>query len=73
VPKLSPISWKDLVRHLHKFGFDGPYQGGKHPYMIKGRLVLIIPNPHKKEIGVELLTRILKQAGISKKNWLVKK
>jgi len=46
VSKLSPISWKDLVRHLRKFGFDGPYQQGKHPYMIKGDLVLTIPNPH---------------------------
>ena len=67
--KLSPISWAELVRRLRKLGFDGPYKGGKHPYMIKGNLVLTIPNPHKKEIGVDLLQRILKQAGISKGEW----
>jgi len=73
VPKLNPISWNDLVRRLRKFGFDGPYQQGKHPYMVRGSLVLTVPNPHKKEIGVDLLTRILKQAGVSRKNWLMKK
>lgn len=73
MPKLNPISWNDLVRRLRKFGFDGPYQQGKHPYMVRGGLVLTVPNPHKKEIGVDLLTRILKQAGVSRKNWLMKK
>ena len=73
MPKLNPISWNDLIRRLRKFGFDGPYQQGKHPYMVRGSLVLTVPNPHKKEIGVDLLTRILKQAGVSRKNWLMKK
>ena len=73
MPKLNPISWNDLVRRLRKFGFDGPYQQVKYPYMVRGSLVLTVPNPHKKEIGVDLLTRILKQAGVSRKNWLMKK
>ena len=50
--------------------FDGPFQGGKHPYMIRGDLVLTLPNPHKKEIGVDLIQRILRQAGISREEWL---
>jgi len=37
--------------------------------MIKDSLVLTIPNPHKKEIGVDLLKRILKQAGVSREDW----
>ncbi len=64
--ELSPVSWADLVRRLRKLGFDGPYQGGKHPYMIKGNLVLTIPNPHRRDIGVALLSRILRRAGVSK-------
>jgi predicted RNA binding protein YcfA (HicA-like mRNA interferase family) len=68
--KLVPIAWHDLVGMLRKFGFDGPYSGGKHPYMIKGDLVLTIPNPHRKEISVDLLTRILKQAEITREEWL---
>jgi predicted RNA binding protein YcfA (HicA-like mRNA interferase family) len=70
VARLAPVSWEDLVRGLRRFGFDGPYRGGKHPYMVKGDLVLTIPNPHRKEISVDLLRRILKRAGIAKEEWL---
>jgi predicted RNA binding protein YcfA (HicA-like mRNA interferase family) len=70
VPEISPISWLDLVKKLRKLGFDGPFQGGKHPYMIRNGLVLTIPNPHKKEISPALLTRILRQAGVSREDWI---
>ncbi|MQY59021.1 MAG: addiction module toxin, HicA family [Clostridia bacterium] len=68
--KLSPVPWIELVRRLRKLGFEGPYRGGKHPYIVKGNLVLTIPNPHRKEIGVDLLIRILKQAAITRKESL---
>ena len=67
--ELSPVSWTELVRRLRKLGFDGPYQGGKHPYMVRGDLVLTIPNPHQKDIGVPLLYRILRRAGINIDEW----
>jgi len=67
--KFTPVSWTNLVRKLKTFGFDGPYQGGKHPYMIRGDLVLTIPNPHRTEISVDLLVRILLQAHISREEW----
>jgi len=70
VAKLSPISWLHLVKKPKKFEFQGPYRGGKHPYMVKGNLVLTIPNPHKKEISVDLLIRILRQANIEKEEWI---
>lgn len=67
--KLTPVSWSDLVKTLQNLGFDGPYCGGKHPFMVKGDLVLTIPNLHRKEISVDLLVRILKQAGVSREDW----
>ncbi len=70
MPKLSPVSWRDFVKRLRILGFEGPFQEGKHPYMIKGNISLTIPNPHEKEISVDLLIRILKQAGISREEWL---
>ena len=70
MPKLNPVSWKQLVKRLTELGFEGPFSGGKHPQMRKGNLTLIIPNPHKKEITVGLLQRILSQAGISREEWL---
>lgn len=44
MPPLGPISRKDLVRRLRAAGFDGPYSGGKHSFMVKGNLTLTIPN-----------------------------
>ena len=70
--KLTPVSWTELVKRLRKLDFEGPYQGGKHPYMIKDDLVLTIPNPHRKEISIDLLSRILKRAGITREEWLKK-
>ena len=70
MPKLTPVSWKVLVKRLNKLGFEGPYSGGKHPFMVKNDLVLTIPNPHKAVISVDLLSRILRQAKISREEWL---
>ena len=69
MPSFGPISRKGLIRCLRKVGFDGPYSGGKHSFMIKGDVTLTIPNPHKGNIGRELLARILRQAGITRKEW----
>jgi hypothetical protein len=37
--------------------------------MLKGNFALTLPNPHQGSIGRELLTRILRQAGISREEW----
>ncbi|OGU13807.1 MAG: hypothetical protein A2X61_14115 [Ignavibacteria bacterium GWB2_35_12] len=66
---MKPISYKEFIRRLNNFGFNGPFPGGKHQYMIKGNIRLTIPNPHRKEISVDLLIRLLRQAGILKEEW----
>ena len=70
--KLEPISHSNLVKRLRAFGFEGPYGGGDHLYMLRGSLRLTIPNPHRESIGRDLLIRILRQAGISRKDWTEK-
>ena len=70
MPKLSPVSWKTFVKKLRSCGFDGPYQEGKHPYMLKANISITIPNPHDGQISVDLLRRILNQAGISRTDWM---
>ncbi|MBI2935139.1 MAG: type II toxin-antitoxin system HicA family toxin [Chloroflexi bacterium] len=72
MPDLSPVAWGELVKRLRKMGFVGPLQGGKHPYMTKDDLVLTIPNPHRTDIGVPLLNRILRQAKITREEWVSK-
>ncbi|MGB3478334.1 MAG: type II toxin-antitoxin system HicA family toxin [bacterium] len=67
--KLTPISRIDLIKRLRKFGFVGPYRGGKHQFMIKNDIRLTLPNPHRKKVAIDLLVRILRQAGISKSAW----
>ena len=64
------MSWLELVRRLRRLGFDGPYEGGKHPYMVRGDVVVSVPNPHREAIGVDLLQRILRRAGVTREEWL---
>jgi len=70
MPGIGPIKRNELIRYLKKLGFSGPYSGCKHQFMEKGNLTLRLPNPHKSDIGTGLLTRILKQAGIKKSDWM---
>jgi len=63
------ISWRELVKGLRAFDFEGPLWGGKHPFMVRGALKLHIPRDHGKDIGSSLLCEILRQAGISVKEW----
>ncbi len=67
---LAPISYRKLVQRLRELGFEGPYAGGRHPQMRRGDLTVILPNPHQGDIGVGLLRRILRQASVSREEWL---
>jgi predicted RNA binding protein YcfA (HicA-like mRNA interferase family) len=70
LPKLAPVTWRELVIRLRRFGFQGPFEGGKHPYMVRNELVLTLPNPHRSVISIDLLQRILRQADIKREDWL---
>lgn len=69
MPPLSPVSHAELVKRFRMLGFDGPYSGGKHLYMVRENLRLTIPNPHRSDIGAALLSRILRQAGVGREEW----
>ena len=66
---LKNISWRKLVQKFRSLGFDGPYSGGRHLFMVKGELKVRIPNPHRGDISKHLVVEILRQAGISHKEW----
>ncbi|MBD2410077.1 hypothetical protein FACHB389_24820 [Nostoc calcicola FACHB-389] len=68
--RLTPVSWRDLVKRLQELGFEGPYAGGKHPQMRLSDVTVIIPNPYEGDISVGLLSRLLRQAGVSREEWL---
>jgi predicted RNA binding protein YcfA (HicA-like mRNA interferase family) len=67
VPK--PIKRGELIRRLRALGWEGPFQKGKHPFMIKDGLRLTITNPHSGDIDWSLTKRILEQARISVQAW----
>lgn len=69
MPTYGPIKRRELIQCLHQLGFAGPFSGGKHQFMIRGDVTIRIPNPHQRDIGKELLGRILRQAGVTKDEW----
>jgi len=69
MPAWRPVSRRELIAALRRLGFQGPYSGGKHEFMVRGQRVLAIPNPHRGAIGLGLLAVILRQAGLSRKEW----
>ena len=68
--RLIPVSRGDMITRMKNLGFEGPYTGGRHQFMLKGHKRIILPNPHRGFISVDLLSRILKQMGISRNMWL---
>jgi len=58
-----------MLRRLRAFGWDGPHQKGKHPFMVKGQTRLTIPNSHQGDIDWSLMKRIVQAAGISADEW----
>ena len=66
----STITRKELIRKFRALGYEGPFSGGKHQFMIKGRKKIHIPNPHGSgEIHISLIKEILRQAGINIQEW----
>lgn len=69
MPPFGPVDRRDLIRYLRACGYEGPYSGGKHQFMIRGRITVRIPNPHSGAISKGLLALILREAEISRGQW----
>lgn len=69
MPAWAPISRRKLVRAMKALGFEGPLSGGRHQFMVRNDVVVTIPNPHEGDIGIGLLARVLRQAGVSREEW----
>ncbi len=69
MPRFGPIKRRELIHYLKQCGFVGPYSGGRHQFMIRGNLRIRIPNPHRSDIGRNLLKQILMEAGIETEEW----
>ena len=69
MPRWGPISRRELIQGLRTLGFEGPFSGGRHQFMVRGDVVVAIPNPHGRDISVGLLSRVLRQAGVTRLEW----
>ncbi len=69
MPAWGPASRTTLIRALRALGFEGPYPGSRHAVMARAGQRVILPNPHQGDISVGLLTRILRQANVSREEW----
>ena len=58
----SPCKRKDFIRRLHNLGFDGPFSGTRHHFMVQGNHRLAIPS--NREYSVPQLGMMLKEAGL---------
>ena len=69
--KLVPVTRRELIKRLAKLGFTGPYPGKKHFHMVKDGVFVMIPDPHHgEEISAKLQLIVLREAGISREDWL---
>jgi predicted RNA binding protein YcfA (HicA-like mRNA interferase family) len=66
--RITNVSWNELVKRLRELGFEGPYLSSGP--MKRGDLTVDLPNPHKQDIGIGLLMKILIQAEVSREEWL---
>ena len=65
----KPIKHSEMVRRLRPLGWQGPFQKGKHPFMVEGETRLTIPNPHRGDLDWSLVKKIIKSAGITSVEW----
>lgn len=69
MPAVGPVKRRDLVRHLAQLGFEGPFSGGKHQFVVRGTTTVRLPNPHESDVSTGLVVRILRQAGVTREEW----
>jgi len=71
LPKIPPISPNKLVKILEKTGFKVIRQKGSHLIMMDNKKTrIVIPMHPGKDIKPGLIRAIIREAGISRENFL---
>ena len=58
--QFSPCKRGEFIRRVRRLGFDGPYSGSKHHFMITGQHRLTVPS--NAEFSVPQLKMMLREA-----------
>ncbi len=59
MPRWTPCKRRDFIRRLSKLGFDGPFSGARHQFMLYEQHRLAIPS--NEEYSTPQLRFILRQ------------
>jgi hypothetical protein len=59
MPAWRPVKRRDFIRKLRALGFDGPYSGTRHQFMISGQHRQTIPT--NAEYSVPQMRLLLRQ------------
>jgi predicted RNA binding protein YcfA (HicA-like mRNA interferase family) len=57
--QLSPCKRNDFIRRLRRLGFDGPYSGSKHQFLVFDQHRLTVPS--NSEYSVPQLKMMLRE------------
>lgn len=55
----TPCKRRDFIRRLRKLGFDGPYSGTRHQFLVYGKYRLAIPS--NDEYSIQQLRMMLRE------------
>jgi hypothetical protein len=61
VSRWTPCKRREFIRCLRALGFDGPFSGARHQFLIQGENRLTIPS--NEEFSVPQLRMMLREAG----------
>ncbi len=64
-PKIKLCSGKDAVKKFPKNGWEIARQKGSHAMLVRENYPYTLSVPQHKELGVGILTKLIKQAGLS--------
>nr|VFK10803.1 MAG: Predicted RNA binding protein YcfA, dsRBD-like fold, HicA-like mRNA interferase family [Candidatus Kentron sp. LPFa] len=65
-PKLTPISWKKLVKVFEKDGFSVDRVEGSHVILTKPGVVRPIVVPKYAEVGLDIIQSNMRTAGMNR-------
>jgi predicted RNase H-like HicB family nuclease len=68
----GPVQWPDLIHKMNAEGFSGPYWRGSQPFVIRGTVTVRLPVPERSQVELDLFSRILGHAGITRDEWAVR-
>ena len=65
MPRLSPVSWRALVRVFEQDGFEVDRTRGSHIVMVKSGMARPIVIPRHRQVKVPIIRNSLRTAGMS--------